>query len=950
MRTVGVLAKSLQPVYAAGDCEIDLARRELRVGGSLVPIGGRAFEFLEILILSTGRVVTKDELMSRIWPGAVVMENTLQVHAGAVRRALGSYRSLLKTVSGRGYCLLGDWAIRTRGAARPPAGAQRLYVVPEPPAANFPAAVTRLVGRSAAGQRLQDLLSAYRVVTLTGPGGIGKTVLALEVARGSLGAFADGGHLVELASLTNPELLPAAVAAALGIELGGGRISAEALARAIGAKHLLLVLDNCEHLIDDAAALVETLLRLCPGIAILATSREMFRIDGEYVYRVPPLDVPGEDQMDPAQILDHSGPVLFLARASELGADFSSQTASLPTVAAICRHLDGIPLAIEFAAARSATLGIEPVAAALHDRFALLTGGRRSALPRHRTLRATLDWSYDLLAEPERLLLRRLGVFAGGFSLEAANAVGHRGQASATEIADRIADLIAKSLVTTDISAGTGYFRLLETTRVYALSKLAESGELPEFSQRHAEYYQGFLADIDNEQAKRSTPLVHIDNVRVALEWCFGGGGNPAIGVGLAAAAAPIFLAMSLLPESHRWSAEALLALDDATRGGPEEMHLQASFGVAEMQMHGESDAGRAALNRSLAIAETRGDVFTQVGMLGMLSMFYVRDGDFRTSLDYAKLSRAVEGSTDNPAALALGNSILGRALQFVGEHSASYAELDASFRYWSRAQPSEVYFGLDHHILVGIGLARSLWFQGYPAQARERAQQTVADAERKNHPASLGLALSWAPGIFLWVGDLEAADEHADWLVSHAETYSLGPYLAVGRGRKGTVAVRRGDAERGVQELRRSLEELHALRYEMLTTGFKLYLAEGLIALGEIDAALALVEETMRSVEANGDLLHMPEARRIKGRVLLAAQQPRGDDAEACFNQSLEWSRRQGARSWELRTAIDLAALKTAKGQRECARAILQPIFETFTDGWDTADLQAAASLLATL
>src|SRR5215510_4527417 len=359
-----MLGESIRPVYASGECEIDLARRELRVLGSPVPIGGRAFEIIEVLAQSAGELVTKDELMNRIWPGAVVMENTLQVHAGALRRALGPYRALLKTESRRGYRLLGDWTVRHRDAARPPVGLRQLRATDEAAGTNFPAAVTSLIGRSAAQQRLHDLVSAYRVVTLTGPGGIGKTALALEVARSVVGEFPDGGWLVDLASLSDPDLVPSAVAGALRLRLGASVISAEAVARAIAEKNLLLVLDNCEHLIDAAATLAETVIRLCPRATILATSREVFRIGGEYAYRVTPLDVPTGEQVDADQLLGHSAPALFVARAKELGADFSSHAESLPTIAAICRHLDGIPLAIEFAAARAATLGIEQVAAA----------------------------------------------------------------------------------------------------------------------------------------------------------------------------------------------------------------------------------------------------------------------------------------------------------------------------------------------------------------------------------------------------------------------------------------------------------------------------------------------------------------------------------------------------------------------------------------------------------
>ena len=324
----------------------------------------------------------------------------------------------------------------------------------------FPPSPRASIGRSAAVQRLRDLVSAYRVVTLTGPGGIGKTTLALQVARHVVGEFADGGWLVELASLSDPDLVPSAVAGVLGLRLGSDSdLSRKPSPGPSRKERLLLVLDNCEHVIDAAATLAEMLVRSCPRATILATSREVLRIEGEYAYRVPPLDVPATEQVDagpdsrPQRTGSFSSPEpRSLVRTSRRDAE------NLPTIAAICRHLDGIPLAIEFAAARAATLGIEQVAAALRDRFALLTSGRRTALPRHRTLRATLDWSYDLLSDAERLLLQRLAVFSGGFSLAAARAVTNRGEASEAEIADGVANLVAKSLVTPEITGGARLF------------------------------------------------------------------------------------------------------------------------------------------------------------------------------------------------------------------------------------------------------------------------------------------------------------------------------------------------------------------------------------------------------------------------------------------------------------------------------------------------------------
>src|SRR5580704_1443286 len=381
-----MLTGGLRPVYASGQCEIDLARRELRVLGSPVPVGGRAFEIVEILAHSAGELVTKNELMDRVWPGAIVNDNTLQMHISAVRKALGSHRVVLKTESGRGYRLLGTWTVQDQGPTTLPVTAQQLQASGEVPVTNIPVAETGLVGRSAAVQRLRDCLSAYRAVTLTGPGGIGKTTLALKVASSLGGEFEGGTWFVELASLADPDLVPSAVAGVLGLKLSGGEISAEAVARAVGSNNLLLVLDNCEHVIDAVANFVEAVVRGCPRTTILATSREVLRTSGEYVYRVPPLEVPAVDEELPDDILGRSAVELFITRAKALASDFSPHAENLRSVATICRRLDGIPLAIEFAAARAVMIGVQHVALGLQDRFALLTRGRRTALPRHQTL------------------------------------------------------------------------------------------------------------------------------------------------------------------------------------------------------------------------------------------------------------------------------------------------------------------------------------------------------------------------------------------------------------------------------------------------------------------------------------------------------------------------------------------------------------------------------------
>src|SRR6266851_4636108 len=317
---------------------------------------------------------------------------------------------------------------------------------PEAPSpTNLPAPTSELIGRAAALVEMTELLGAHRLVTLIGAGGIGKTRLGLEVARQLLAGFADGVWVAELAPLSDPGLVPVTVAVALGLTLPAGAGSPERVAAALAAKRFLLVLDNCEHVIEAAARMAEALLRANPHARVMSTSREPLRAPGEYVYRVLSLEVPAERTQDREDLLDAAAVKLFVARARAVDLHFSPDARSAALTGAICRRLDGIPLAIELAAARTATLGLEELAARLDDRFRLLTGGHRTALPRHQTLRATLDWSYELLSAIERTLLRRLAIFVGGFTLEAASAVAASVDISAAEVVDSVTNLAAKS-------------------------------------------------------------------------------------------------------------------------------------------------------------------------------------------------------------------------------------------------------------------------------------------------------------------------------------------------------------------------------------------------------------------------------------------------------------------------------------------------------------------------
>ncbi|MDB5424274.1 MAG: transcriptional regulator [Phenylobacterium sp.] len=451
---------------AFGRFRLQTRNRELLADGAPVPLGSRAVEVLLVLIEAGGELVTKDELLSRVWPTTTVEENCLQFQISTLRKALGPDRDFIRTVSGRGYRFVAEIAV----AACEPRTFGRGAL-----STNVPASTSDLIGRAVQLAEVQALVAANRLVTLVGAGGIGKTRLAIELAR-RLGAGFDGGvWIAELGPLSDPQLVLPTIASAL--QLGEAATSLEGLAAALGPQRRLLVLDNCEHMIGAAATVAEALLQANASLQVIATSRQPLKADGEWTYRVPPLDVPPEGVDDLDAALQHSAVKLFVARtrAAEPSTRFDSRTAA--AAARICRRLDGIPLAIELAAVTAATLGVEGLASRVDDRLSLLTDGRRTAPARHQTLRATLDWSYELLSEVERAVMRRLAVFVGDFTMDEASAVAAKGDVAASDILPSVASLVTQSLVVRNEGRPVPRFRLLETMRAYAMDKLTESGE-----------------------------------------------------------------------------------------------------------------------------------------------------------------------------------------------------------------------------------------------------------------------------------------------------------------------------------------------------------------------------------------------------------------------------------------------------------------------------------------
>jgi predicted ATPase/DNA-binding winged helix-turn-helix (wHTH) protein len=947
-------AAQARDVISFGPFNLIASERLVTKDGAPIEVSSRALDILIVLLSRPNEVMSKSELLSQVWPDVTVGEGSLRFHMTYLRKALGDGQDgarYIATLPGRGYCFVAP-ASRASSPRNDVSVATANF-----PHANLPSRLSRMVGRDEDVLKLSAQLNASRFVTIVGAGGVGKTTVAIAVGHHLIEAFAGAVLFVDLGMLSDPDLVTTAIASMLGLSVHSDDATPNLIAY-LRNKRILLILDTCEHLVDAVATLAASIIDAAAHAHILATSREALRVESEHIYRLDTLACPPDDPGLTAAVV-HAFPAtqLFVERAVASGMRLDVGDAEAVIVAGICRKLDGVALAIELAARRVESYGLQQTAALLDQRLTLLWLGSRTAPPRQRTLQATLDWSFGLLTELERVVLRRLAAFVGHFTLDAAAEVVTSAILDRATVFSAMDSLVAKSIVATRPIGAMMRYRLLDTTRAYVLEIRIDETVSADLAVRHAAYYRRWLEQSGIEWSSLATGEARIphfaavNNVRAALEWCFGTSGNTDLGVGLAAAAAPVFLAMSLLPECHRWSERAIFALDDAALGGLDEMHLQAALGVSLMFMRGGRNAALVALERSFAIAEERGDALDQVRLLGPLNMFHLRTGSFTTALQCAERCAAAIATVEDPVAIAVAHSILGISLHLRGDLADACAELEAALDRGPRFQrTSTAHLGFDGRILGKAILARNFWLQGHPDQAMERARQAVAEAAPMEHSLTLAIALIWAISVFLWTGELQSAKVYIDMLISLAESHSLAPYLLVARAFKGEVAIRHGDARGGVESLQSSLQKLHAAPYELLTTELNISLIGGLSAIGRVDEAISLVDESLGRVETDGNLLYVPELLRVKGAVLLLLPEANRDDAEACFSRALELSRYQGARAWELRTATDLATLFAGQGQRERGRALLQPVYEQFVEGFDTADLKSAARLLETL
>ena len=925
-----------------GPFDLSVSSRLLLREGKPVQIGSRAFDILVSLISHAGEVVSKRELMDRVWPSLTVDEGSLRVHIAGLRKVLGDGEKgarYITNVPGRGY----SFVAAVVGEREPPSAS--IAVVHS---ASLPPVLARMVGREDTVQFLASQLLERRVVSLVGPGGVGKTTVAVRACHQLHGDSSFNIYFVNLSVIADPRLVHVTVATVLGVSTGFGDPISEIVAF-LKLKRCLLVLDSCEHVIEAVAALAEAIFHQAPLAHLLTTTREALRVEGEHVFRLAALECPPEGRaLTLAESLTYPAVELFVERARASVAGFKVDDEDAPVIAEICRRLDGLALAIELGAGRVEAHGLAGTAQLLANRLGLLWHGRRTAPPRHQTLNAMLDWSYELLEAPERTVFARLAVFASHFTLKAAHAIVGDDRNDGFDISEVIASLVAKSLVSPITGRTPQRYRLLDTTRAYASAKLDKSGHYQDVARRHAEFFASVLKSVtEHEGYAAGTFMESLNDVRSALEWCFTAGGEASIGVSLAAASATPFLEHALVGECHRWTQQAIACLTESERGTALELELQTSLGWSAMFATGKGDTMHGAFWRGLEIADSDPDPHQKLRLFGGLNFILTRKCDYTGALKVAEQAAAIARQTSDRSVMALADWALGVSHHFCSHHAlvVSYCESALKPPIRSPYVRKIADYGYDYRGRALLARARSLWLLGYPDQAAEAARFALEVADELDHPISVCLNLLWSSTVFIWCNDWAAADAAISRLVSHFGDRTL-VYRNVGLALQGVVTVRRGDPGGGLKALRQGLIGLMKDRFFLLVPLCRTTLAEALIAVGHsgeaesvIDVAVEDLGPQVVSVSVDG-----PEVLRVKG--VATAAVGRASEAEEFLLRAIDLARQQSALSWELRATMSLARMRLLRGEEEAA-AIIAPVYARFTEGFETDDLRAARIMI---
>jgi len=914
-----------------GDFVVWEAQRRLERAGEAVRVGPRAFDLLLQLLKQAGEFVSKHELLSSVWADVVVEEASVRVHMSTLRKALGKpdenegCKEWISNVPLRGYRFNGRVRTETSGFPATETGESGDGAQDEaradvrPPASHFiplPVRLTELVGREPDVARVLKSLEKSRLVTIVGTGGIGKTRLAIHAAACYQRKHDAGAHAIEiafadLAPLISQEHVLGTLARSVGVPADLPDV-AQAITQRLAGRTVLLLVDNCEHMLDSLVQPITGLLSALPGLRILATSREALRAEGEYVLRLSPLAVPGAGQISLAQALQWPSVALLVERAKAAGAG-AFDDAHGPLLAQISRQIDGIPLAIELVAAR---LGVQPVAdlAQRLDDHMRLYAFSRAAAARHRTLAAALDWSVALLTGDELQLFRWLSVFRGRFDVESALNIS-AGCMDNDAAYDALISLVNKSLVFFDSSDSVAPYRLLDTTRSYAAALLAGSDDGPELLRRHAVLIRDLMkaaaAELSDlaEQAWTDRYAHRLDDLRFALEGCLARRPDAKMAASLLTASAPLWFHLAQVVEYRDRLKEALqLARRQPVPDDETATWLNTAL-VSAMLHTGRStpelaEAADQALAGALAV---KVPVLELQARWGRCTYDMFR-GEYAGALEQARTLMAAAQSWSDPAALNLAHRVMAMASHFSGHFHVSRQHSDESVRVgggMGHARANMV--GVSAIVAAKALLCRTLWVLGETTKALEEAGDAVARAQEAGWSVSLCSALYGACPVALWAGERELAGQWVRLMLDEAQRRGLIGWLRYAEWfAQGLQILVMKDQDEYIRDVAGRLGGYDSPHREMLATFCASWTDDDLAARVSRGESCWVAAEVWRAA----------------GRRAEKAAQP--GQAEQFYLRAVETARNQGAIAWELRAACDLAALWAKAGRSEQALQLL--------------------------
>lgn len=887
--------------------------------GKPVKISARAFDVLVVLVRADGKAVSKASLLTQVWGNEIVEENNLQAQISALRRLLGRDRHLLVTEFGCGY------RFNVSGV---PLQASSDPEITTPVAIPF---LSSILGRDQAVQEVCDLLTHHPLVTITGSGGVGKTRLAWEVVNILHPHFPDGFCVVELAHITDSASVLSVFSQALHLPLSGVQHDAD-LRQQLVRRQCLLLIDNCEHVTSELEPLITLLLRLAPRIKLLLTSQVALQITGEQQYLLPPLQIPQETGSDNAALMSFASVRLFIERVQANQHDFHPSERELALIGELCRHLDGLPLAIELAASRLPFMSIREIYNRLEDRFPLLSNTHGSLEPRHQKIVTTLEWTYQLLNAREQRLFRTLGIFTDTFSVESVSDFLRTNDNHRWQVIDDLQRLLSLSLIQVSSQIPVTRFRLLETMRQFACAKLRAQDEYTALAADFAHYNKVRVEQAQNDWLSLPTEQWReryrpgLNDLRSVLQQTLVEGHDASTGVAILQAMTPFWIEYSLYDECQRHISPLLYepgARIELTLH--QRMHLCAAAGKASTWAKGPTSETHSAWQTALALAEKLDDNETRLQAHYGLWLYCLRTGGLETAREHAQSMCALAREINDAQAHAAGLRILGVSLHFLGQHSEGRDYLLQSLAWYEQEKMSHSFrFGLDQETAGMAFLSRLLWVQGEYKAAKQMAWRGVKKAARLQHACSLCCAL--AEGACMTA----ALERHprwvvraANWLVQLAAKHDL--YFWKTYGELFLV---------WAQQFRHTAVSQTTLFSSLRAMGLDWQYSP---LLSEIDVGLA-----QQSASRGQESWCAPELMRLYAMQLPSQEQ------RLALTQALDKARQQQAYGWALRIAYSLATAQAQSGENDAAMQLLQEALQDVDASDRATDVKNALALCA--